>query len=231
MIKRLLQASATLLVYFCLATLITQAIVFAYLGFTWQLNRTKLVQILAILQDVDLFAIKEQAEGEKEEFISEQVSYDQILEARALKVHHLELREQALKNGLEQLRFDQRKLAEERKRYAQLRESFDSQLLELQQGAVATGMDEVIQILGNIKPQQAKEQLVQMLDNGELDKVVALLAGLPDVKRAKIVGEFETPSEAEQLSEILRRIREGYPDVTLPEETRQELQQPQTPQS
>ena len=85
-------------------------------------------------------------------------------------------------------------------------------------------------IIGSAKPKQAKEQLVQMLDNDELDIVVALLAALPDTKRSKIIAEFKTPNEAEQLGQILRRMREGYPDVALPEETLKQLELPQTGQ-
>ncbi|MBN2477101.1 MAG: hypothetical protein JXB62_21010 [Pirellulales bacterium] len=225
MIKRLIQSGISLLVYFCFATIMAEVILLGYLGSNWKLNRNKLVQILAVLQDVDLFAIRERIEGDKEEISSEQLSYEQILEARALNVRHLELREQALADGLEMLQFEQVKLAEERKRYKQLRAAFDTQLREMQEGAVATGVNENIQILGSIKAKQAKEQLVLMLDNDELDRVVALLAGLQDVKRAKIIGEFKTPKEAEQLSDILRRIREGIPGVSLPEEMRKQLEQ------
>jgi len=230
MIKRLLQSGLSLLVYFCLATLISQAVLLAYLGFTWRLNRNKLVQIMAVLQNVDLFAIKEQADIEKEQPISEQVSYQQIMEVRARNVYHLELKEQALKGDLEQLRFDQHKLAEDTRRYKQLRDAFNAQLLEMQQGAVASGEDEVVLILASAKPKQAKEQLVLMLDNDELDKVVSLLAKLPDTKRSKIIAEFKTPAESEQLGEILHRIREGIPDANLPEETRKKLQESLTSQ-
>lgn len=228
MIKRLLQGGASLAIYFCLATLISQVVLAAYVGFTWRLDRTKIVQMLAILQDIDLFAIREAAKGDEDESISGQVSYEQIIEARALKVRHLELREKALSDALERLRFERRKLADDQKSHKRIRLAFNALLLEEKQGAIAKGIDEVVLILTSANPKQSKEQLVQILDNDELDVVVALLAALPDKQRSKIIAEFKTPDEAEQLGQILRRMREGYPDVALPEETLKQLEQPQT---
>ncbi len=154
------------------------------------------------------------------------ISFDQIRETRALKVHHLELREQALKDSLDQVAFEQRKLADERKRYKQVRESFNNELLDIQQGAMATGATAVQTTLESIKPKQAKTLLVRMLENEQLDYVAMLLATMPTVKRAKIVAEFKTAPEIEQLDEVLQRIREGYPESTLIIGTQQELEQP-----
>lgn len=227
MISRLLRSGISLLVYFFLATLIAQAVLLAYLGFSWKFDRNKIVQVLAILQDVDLFAIKEKAERDPDEISSEQVSYEQVTETRALRVQYLQLREQALKDGLDQLAFEQRKLGEEKKRYRQLKESFDKELATMQEGAVAAGTDNVRTKLEALKPKQAKELLVQMLEDQELNQVVVLLANMPTVKCAKIMSEFKTPSETEQLNEILRRIREGYPEADLAADMRKRLEQPE----
>lgn len=225
MIARLVRAGMSLLMYFCLATILAQIILLAYLSFKWGLNRDKVVQILAVAQGVDLLAIREQAEQEGDQVSTEQVSYEQIRETRAVKVRHLELREQALKQGLNQLAADQQKLASEMQRQTQLRDFFQKELLEMQQGNVATGRENARLKLESLKPKQAKEQLVEMLKNDELDEVVALLAVMPDSKSGKIMAEFKLEGEREQLYQIIRRIRQGYPDFKLPDETQNELDQ------
>ncbi len=225
MIARLMRGGTAMFVYFCLATIITQAVLFSYLALTWKLDRNKVIQVLAILQGVDLFAMKEQAEGDRRELAVAQVSFDQIRETRALKVHHLELREQALKDGLGQLAFEQRKLADERKRYKQVRGAFNKELLEMQQGALATGTDTVQTMLQSIQAKQAKDLLVRMLENDQLDEVAMLLATMPTTKGAKIMKEFKTAPEGEQLSTIIDRIRTGYPKSKLADETLEELDQ------
>jgi len=71
------------------------------------------------------------------------------------------------------------------------------------------GLETVRAILGTIKPQQAKEQLVGMLKDGELDQVVAILSEMSDSKRAKIIGEFKTPEENEMIGQVLEHLRKG----------------------
>jgi dGTP triphosphohydrolase len=181
--------------------------------------------VLAVAQGIDVLEMRRQADRDGREVSLEQVSYEQIRETRAVKVRHLELREQALGQGLLQLGSEQRKLAEETKRQEQIVESFRQELADLQQGAAATGLENARLKLESLKPRQAKEQLVAMLDNDELDDVVTLLAGMTDSKAAKIMAEFKLEGEGEQLYEILRRIREGFPESNLVANTQSSLNQ------
>ncbi len=224
MIARLLRTVGTMAVYFCVGTLISQAVIAGYLWITWGVDRGKIVQILAVARGIDLVKMEEEARLQTEQAAPEEVSYEQILQARAVEVRHLELREEALGNGLEQLAFEQRKLAEENARYTQLKTAFEAEVASLDKGSKAQGLEENRRTLETIKPKQAKEQLLLMLDKQELDKVVVLLAAMPAAKRARIVGEFKTAEEAEKLSEILRKIREGIPQAAIAEQTQEKLQ-------
>jgi len=223
---RLLRSAASLLIYACVATVIAEALLVGYLATKWRLDRDRVVQILAIAYGIDLFAIKDETEKEQERISVEQVSYEQVLETRAVKTRNLELREQAVQDGLTQLRLAQTKVSDEYKRCKQLKESFEVALRTLHEGATATGTDEVRRILETIKPKQAKDLLVQMLDDKKLDQVVVLLAGMTDAKRAKIISEFKTAEDNEKIGEVLRRIREGVPTAEIADETRKQLQRP-----
>jgi hypothetical protein len=219
-----------MLVYACVGTVISQVIILFYLVSTWKIDNQRWLHVVAAAQGIkSAVSAEPQAKG-AEEKITEQASYDQILEARALKYRNLELREQDLRNSLSQAQFEQTKLAEDKKHYKQLRDSFDTQLVSVQEGSVATGRDEVRRTLENIKPKQAKALILGMLDNKEIDEVVTLLASMPDAKRAKIFGEFKTTDELEKLSEVLRRIREGSPTANVSENTRKQLDQIKSPQ-
>jgi len=228
MITRLLHTAGSLFVYFCVATLIAQVVLLAYIQHAWQLNRDKTVQVLAIAQGIDLFEIKRESERDSREPSPEQVSYNQIMEARAIKVRHLELREQALANALDQLQSQRQQLAHDTKKYEQLKKTFDEELLAMKEGAAHEGEEEVRATLEKIKPQQAKELLLTMLGNDETDTVVALLSGMSVDKRAKIVGQFKTPDENKKVNEILRLIREGTPKSDLVKKTQEQLQLPQS---
>ena len=226
MIGKLVRGGASLLMYFCLATIIAQGILAGYLAVTWQLNRDKVVQILALAQGIDLLEMKEKARQQREQIFPEQVSYEQIMQARAVKVHHLELREEALRDGLGQLLFEKGKLDDEKKGFELVKTSFDKQLLAMQEGAVAAGMEDLRTKLESLKPQQAKDLLARMIENDKMKDVVILVAAMPTTKSAKIMTEFKTAEDAQLLYEILRRIGEGQPDSELAQATLDKLQSP-----
>jgi hypothetical protein len=225
MIGKLWRGTSWLLVQVCVATIIAQAILMAYCGRAWQLNRVKLIQMLAIAQGVDLAALREQAGGSQELPPQEQASYNQVLETRAVKSRNLELREQALRSGLQQVQSEQDKFAEAKRQFLATQEKFGRELAALEKGAAATGREDARRTLEAMKPKQAKELLVQMLERKEMDEAVVLLAGMTESRRAKIAAEFKSPNEVEQLGELLRRIRQGTPLAGMAESTEKQMGQ------
>jgi hypothetical protein len=206
MISRLLGLVTSLVAYFCVATCLAEAIMIGYAWSAWQLDRKKLVQVLAIAYGIDLAEGRHDAQSGQPP-PPEQVSLEEIAKARAIHVRHLELREQALKT-----------------RYEKEKEDFEARLLALQQDAQSGGIAQLTSILEKIKAPQAKEQILRMLADNQIDEVVAMLNDMQGSKRAKIIGEFKTPEESEKLSEVLRRIREGAPKADLAKKTEQQLQ-------
>jgi flagellar motility protein MotE (MotC chaperone) len=229
MIARLLSLFTTLLASVSVATVIAAGILGAYYTRAWQLNREKLLVMLAVAQGAELESLVQGSRAGTEEASTEQPSYAQILEARAAKTRNLELREQALRSGLQQLRSEERKLAEGRKQLQQLRESFQGELLAMEKGATATGREDARRTLETIKPKQAKELVAHMLEGKEIDEVVLLLAGMPEGKRAKIIAEFKTPAEMDEVGEVLRRIRQGLPAAGMADNTQRQLEPPKGP--
>lgn len=213
MMQRFIGILAPLVAYFAVATLLAQILLLGIAAWRWDLSRDRLVQILALAQGVDLFAMREAALVKAEDVVTEQVSFDEIRTTRALKYRNLERREHALASALAQFRTEQQNLAEERRRLTTARNAFEAELNELREGAVARGMDDVRRILQSVRPAQAKAQLIEMLNNDELDTVVVLLAEMADQRRSRIIGEFKTPPEQAMIAEVLQRILEGAPDA------------------
>jgi hypothetical protein len=228
MIARWLQTAAHLFFYFCAATLLSQVIILGYLWSTWQLDREKIIQMLAVAQGIDLFAAQTEGQMDFEEVPPEQPSYEDWIDRRATMFRDLELRELALENALARLELDQRQLAEDQKAAEQLQADFEARLLAMKQGARAEGRQTVGRILETMKPKQAKEQILEMLDNDEMHEVVALLSEMTESKRAKILGEFETEEENQKISEVLRLIREGKPASSLADEALGQIESDQT---
>lgn len=225
---RLLGALATLLVYFCAATLIAAAAMGAYVWSAWKMDRPKVLRMLSIARGLEPAEPEPVEEGEEERKPpggGEQVSYEEILERRAVRLRDLELREQALASALDEVRFQQQEVASDRQREQQRMTQFAAELKALKEGSQAGGRELVRRTLETVKPRQAKEQLFEMLQNDEIDEVVMLLANMPETRRAKILAEFKTPEENRQLAEVLRRLREGVPESSLVDK----MQQPAAP--
>lgn len=213
MIGRLIGGILSLVIYFCVATVLAEVILLVFAAKSWGLDRTKLIRVLAAAQGVELAPKVVAAPGKSPGESGEQASYEQLLEARALKARNLELREQALHNGLDQLGVEQAKLAATQADFQRSRDQFQADVdalakkqKELQEG----GYEEVRRSLIAAKPKQAKDLIVQMMEKNEINDVVALLTPVPEKQRAKIFAEFKG-EEVRKVDEILRLIRRGEP--------------------
>lgn len=226
MMGKLWRAIVSLTVYACVATLIAELIVAVCVVRAWRIDRPRLIQTLAAAQGIDLAALRQQAGADAgQEPSTEQASYNQVLEARAMRARNLELREQSLRSALERVGSERRKLVEEKTRLQKLREAFQSDLAALESGALGGGREDARRTLEAIKPKQAKELLMQMLERNELDEVAVLLEGMTESKRAKIFAEFKAPAEVDSLGEVLRRIRRGEPAARVAKTTEQKIGQ------
>ncbi len=226
MIGKLLGTLTQALGALCVATVIAALILTTYYARSWQLNREKLLEMLAVARGEERPAAG--PPGGPAETAPEQLSYGQVLEARALKARDIDLREQALRGGVQQLQAEQRKLAKEKNRLQQARQGFQQELATLQKGAVSAGVEDARRTLETIDPKQAKDLLTQMLEKSEMDAVVMLLEGMTESRRAKIVAEFSTPDEMQQVGEVLRRIRRGLPLASLAGTTQERTRFPRS---
>jgi len=219
----LLAKLVALIAYLCIGTVIAQGICLGYAWSKGYVSKPKLLQMIAVAHDKSEGDSDNRDRHEKEPS-SEQPSLEDIENARALRIRNLELREQAIQAGLDRVRYEQSKLTDERDMYVRTRAAFDVHLKNMKEGAIAKGRTDTRTILENIKPKQAKEQILQMIDAGEEEEVVAILSEMPVAKRAKIAGEFgKVDDDNEKLGKILRLIRQGVPDVSQIQDAQDEL--------
>jgi hypothetical protein len=220
--NKMLNLAWALIISFCIGTVITQLLLAAVFYPKLKLDKERITQIAAIAQGAALPAKAEVKGPEKQE--SEQASYQEVVEARAVKYRNLELREQQLRNNVVRVQSEESKIAEDIKRNKQLAEGFKTELEQVRKSSTTEGMDDVLRKLIKMDPKQAKGQLVMMLDNKEMDAVVSLIKQMPDKNCANILREFKTDDEKLKLSEVLRRIREGAPEIKTVDKAQEKLQ-------
>jgi hypothetical protein len=222
MIARLLRILGGALLSFCAATVIAECVLTAYMARALHVDRRRLTQAVAVLRGVDLSIAKE-VRSKEPETSTEQASYEQILEARAIKTRDLEIREQALKSAVDQLRSEQGRLADEKDGFEKRKTAFEENLAAIKKQTLDAGWEENRNTLLALKPKKAKELILQMLDKNESEEVVGLLGPMPEARVAKIIGEFKTAEEIKQIDEILRRIRHGEPITDATQRVQQQL--------
>jgi hypothetical protein len=222
MVGRALSACGALVAYLCVATVLAEIILLSYLWSKGRLNEEMMLRVVAAANGIE----RPQADRKPSDEEDIQVSLDDVARARAMQSRDFELREQSLGSNVAVVKAEYDKLIDEKNRYERIKAAFRSQLEEMQEGVLANNRETARLILESVKPKQAKEQILRMVKDGDINDVVSLLAQMPTTKRAKILGEFKTDDEEATLAEILKLIREGVPESDLIEDTMNQLDRP-----
>lgn len=222
--KRLLSLLGTAVLYASLATMLTQSIFLAALWWKGHLTRERLLDVLAALYGVDYQEIRHQLEEKQKALDAEQPSWQQQRQRFAEVYLDLSVRETALQKALLDLQLIQAKLETEQERFTRLKESFDLRLKELVEDYRSQSLAEVQRTLEALAPDQAKNQLVKMMEQGKLGEVAGIIRRLPADKRRRILAEFKTPEDEQRLFDILTFIGKGEPVASEVEKARQALE-------
>ena len=207
--RKWLSRFSAMFLYFCTATVIAQLIGVAMLLGGGNVSPEGFTDILAIAQGVDVFALRLQGVQQTTQTSIEQHSTEQSEHDRAIKLRDLELREQAISNQLKLVRAEKIILEAQREKFDRLIKVTQIQQAKRLNEKDIENLAKEVETIQKMKPKPAKELLSRMLDNSELDRVVAILFSMPVADRSKIVNEFKTQDDIERLDEILKRIEEG----------------------
>jgi hypothetical protein len=229
---KLWSLATTTFLCFSVANVLAQSAALAVVWWRGGLTEDRCVQILAIAHDVDTAQMWDNLQDQSRQRNHEQASYDEMLAARARMNVDLDLREMAFDKGWGDIRNLESLLEKEKKRYTQLKQTFDQQLNRLREGAVDSSIQEVQRQLESIDPKLAKDQILRILDNEALDPharmlfVVSVFRNMTLDKRKRILSTFRNDEpEIQHLHEILRHVRRGVPEVSLIRDTRQQLEE------
>jgi len=224
----ILRMLGSFICYLCVATIIAQVILVAMFANSQTFSEDRMYSFMALVYGIDEQAIRDDIENEDQpEEDMEEPDMQAIIDARAQRHLALDLRIQALDNGIDNLRNMQSSLVEERRRYDQLKKSFDQRIQALEEGVRDDAIVEVQRTLEVLDPRQAKDQILMMLerDDRTMVDVVKIIKAMSTDKRKKIMGEFRSEDEQETLGDILDQIRRGMPDSAILGDARDQLKQ------
>lgn len=201
---KILRILGMLVLWFCLGTIISQALVATYLVWRWQIDLARLQEILRVARG--LGPSPQPAPAGDTDLLRDELAYDDFLARRAEKARDLELKELQLQAAQEMLQAELSKLVAEKAKLAQERQEFENRVTAVQDQAREAARETLRGILESLRPDQAKAQLQAMTARGQWDEAVALLTAMPASRRSRILGEFKSPQDQQVLGELLRRI-------------------------
>ena len=201
-------------VAFCVATVLTQMILFGYFLTRGVVSGDNVTKVVALLNGIDISGNRlEEILRQSED--REQPDFDEILDARRIKSYDMDIRLRSQKEFRDDLTTMLAELRHERDRLDERLTSFRRELEEIREGAQKEGLQDVQRTLQSLDAAQAKEQLLIMFDDERIDDVVTIVQAMPTDKRKDLLTEFVTKEEADKLADILRRIGEGMPTTSL----------------
>ncbi len=199
---------------FCVATVLAEIMILALLFISGRLNEDSTAKIIALACGIDVSAERVRQALTTAE-AQEVPSFEEIVQARANASLELDLRNASLSSHSELLKFYEERLSKNEAGFDRRLEDYRQALTDREAGVQTQAVKDTQQTFEALKPAQAKEQLIKMLEDNQIADVVTIIQGLPSDKRKKILAEFKDPSDAEKLQVIIRRIMEGEPDKTL----------------
>jgi hypothetical protein len=209
--------------YFCVASVVALLAAIGAMWFKGALDHGRLYRVLAALHGIDVITLHEQLVEAEMELDSEQPSYQQRFEQMTLTSLDLDMRESAIENAWLEMDNLRTQLEVDTARFEEIKDAYAAKLQQFADEEEATSLRELQRTLEAIKPQQAKEQIIKMLDDDAMEDVVMILKNMPIDKRKKIIGEFKDGPEIEVLHDILTNIRLGEPTATQTRETQEKL--------
>lgn len=223
--KKIIGLFGSLILYACVATVIAQAVGLGMLWYKGYFTKDRMFAVLAAVHGVDMLAIRDRLEAEQKADFEEGPSLESALEERLQKSLDLDIRGAAVEKGLLDLLNLQLALEIEHRRFKEVKSRYDERLMEIANEAKDAALQNLQTAIEAMQPAQAKDQLVRMYNDGAVNDVVKLMLDLPPNQQKKILAQFENDTDAQQLYEILKRVRLGEPTVSTIDQARAELRQ------
>jgi hypothetical protein len=203
--------------YTCVATVVAALIALAYLWQTGALTDEKVFQMVALIHDVDLQKLEEELRKQEADVPPEEASLDEIQRHRALEMRNFELKSAQLQRNVQEFEHLFNQIQEAQRRIDNQAKGFKDLLAAEEAKAVEQGNTEVVNQWELMTPAQVKDLIMTMRENNEVKDVVMLLRRIDDLKKRKILAQFniQDEEEMEAVYEIQSLLREGFPKKGL----------------
>jgi hypothetical protein len=226
---KLLSGLISLLVYLAIGTVLVQS---AALGWGWYqgwLTAEKLNKSLRIAYGLEPAELTELLRTDS--LAPQDLNYPEVRYYRAKMILDQDLRESSLGATADDFKHIDALYSERRSRFERIRGNYEETMVRLQGAATDKSLEEVRATIRSLKPDQAADQIVRMLDLSRTtgdpkfrNDMIIILKTLPEGTQRKILAEFKTEERSPYLYDMLTQIRLGMPEVAAIRDTWDQLQ-------
>lgn len=126
----------------------------------------------------------------------------------AVARHRLERLQRETDDLRQQIDRAKQMLSEQKQQLNEERQAFESFVRKHNQTREDEDFRQTVQMYEQLRPAQAKQMFQELLDDGEIDRVVDYLAAMQLRRSSRVIEQFQTPEEIRQATELLERLRE-----------------------
>jgi len=210
------------IVYFAASMFFAQTLLAAYLAFVWNVDRSKIEQMIATAQGYDLYAMEQERQQEHIDRV-QQALYDEVLQLRAERLLQGDL-DRARGGVLEDSVLVQvRQFEDQRRQFDEIVRNFNRRIADVENARRSAAFNDLVSNMSLLAPANAKTQIMKMVEDKREDQVVSILGAMEDGPRKKLLNVMREEEEIEVLADILRRIADGEPEAQIARDTRDEL--------
>ena len=210
--------------YFCTATVIAAV---GGLAFMWHrdvINDDKVFRMVALLHDVDIDKIAEEAELADGKVPPEELSLADVNRIHEVTQRNFEVKNEALDRGRQEFNHLLKQLKEATDRFDKLASDLKKRLE--QQGELSTNENvaKVVRDLEVMPPDRAKELLLRHMNEPDgVNDVMLLMGEMSGTKLKKILERFEEQDDLDRLYKIHSLMLDGHPQKKILDEAFQML--------
>ncbi|HJQ81982.1 MAG TPA: hypothetical protein VJ828_18595 [Lacipirellulaceae bacterium] len=204
--KRIIALLMSLIGYFCVATVITLALIVGYLWHTDHLNQQKAFRIVALLQDIDLEQLAEAQHKTGDDVPPEEPSMDDMLRHQQIQDRNFEVKQLALQRGRQEYDHRLQLLKEQTDRYDRLATEWQSRWKKEAELTTQENLAKVVAQIEQLRADNGKAMLLRWIDEGRTDDAILLMSKMSENKLGRILKTFETEEELNKLHDIHQRI-------------------------
>lgn len=205
--------------YACVATVVTLAIGLYMFWSKGGVEGNRKAQLLAVLSGLDLYDLWQKADAMSRSEPTEQTPYEAKEEMRLRAGLDLDLREQAVRRAIAEMKMLESQVREQRAELDQVRQTFVAEIDRKEKDNTRIALQELQDTMQSLSPKQTKEQILMWLNDPQgtypipgrnvVDDVVGLIKAMPTERQTKLFKEFKGDRETKQLNTLLEKIRRG----------------------